>query len=184
MRRLCDNIRYVINICDDTVYICHLMCDWSLGARKIIHSICSLKMVVTHTKTPLSFCVDECRGSITKRHVRLTAVCMYMLRLYMYNIRYKNIAGKLHFRVELWSVPQWAVILLCDFVFRLIILFFFFFIRLLPLWRVQFSRFSLYIYTHVLNIYSVGATVVWPLLFFSTCSLCLVLRACLDGALD
>jgi hypothetical protein len=47
MWRLCDIIRYVINICDDTIYICHLMCDWSLCAHKIIHSICSLKMGVT-----------------------------------------------------------------------------------------------------------------------------------------
>jgi hypothetical protein len=50
MWRLCDNIRYVINICDDTIYICHLMCDWSLGAHKIMHSICSLKMGVTESK--------------------------------------------------------------------------------------------------------------------------------------
>jgi hypothetical protein len=45
--RLCDIICYVINIYDDTIYICYLMCDWSLSARKIMHSICSLKMGVT-----------------------------------------------------------------------------------------------------------------------------------------
>jgi hypothetical protein len=45
--RLCDIIRYVINICDDTIYICYLMCDWSLGAHKIIHYICFLKVGVT-----------------------------------------------------------------------------------------------------------------------------------------
>jgi hypothetical protein len=44
--RLYDFIRYVINICDDTIYICHLMCDRSLDAHKIMHSICSLKMGV------------------------------------------------------------------------------------------------------------------------------------------
>jgi hypothetical protein len=47
MWKLCDNNRYVINICDDTIYICHLMCDWSLCAHKIMHSICSLKIGVT-----------------------------------------------------------------------------------------------------------------------------------------
>jgi hypothetical protein len=55
MWRLYDIIRYVINICDDTIYICHLICDWSLGAHKIMHSICSLKMGVTGS--PLLFIV-------------------------------------------------------------------------------------------------------------------------------
>jgi hypothetical protein len=54
--RLCDIIHYVINICDDTIYICHLMCDWSLGAHKIMHSICFLKMGVTYM---ISFCMTK-----------------------------------------------------------------------------------------------------------------------------
>ena len=41
---ICD----VINTCDDTIYnLSAYMCDWSLGAHKIMHPILSLKLGVT-----------------------------------------------------------------------------------------------------------------------------------------
>jgi hypothetical protein len=46
-----DNIRDVINTCDDTLYnLSAYMCDWSLGAHKIMHPILSLKSGVTLTR--------------------------------------------------------------------------------------------------------------------------------------
>ena len=47
MWRLC-LIRDVINTCDDTIHnLSAYVCDWSLGAHKILHSILSLKSGVT-----------------------------------------------------------------------------------------------------------------------------------------
>ena len=41
-------IRDVINTCDDTIYdLPAYVCDWSLGAHKILHPILSLKLGVT-----------------------------------------------------------------------------------------------------------------------------------------
>ena len=48
MWRLCLNIRDVINTCDDTIHnLLAYVCDWSLGAHKILHPISSLKLGVT-----------------------------------------------------------------------------------------------------------------------------------------
>ena len=48
MWRLCDNIRDVINTCDDTFHnLSAYVCDWSLGAHKIMHPILFLKLGVT-----------------------------------------------------------------------------------------------------------------------------------------
>ena len=48
MWRLCDNIRDVINTCDGTFFnLSAYLCDWSLGAHKIMHPILSLKLGVT-----------------------------------------------------------------------------------------------------------------------------------------
>jgi hypothetical protein len=47
MWRLCDNIRDVINTYDGTFYnLSVYVCNGSLGARKIIHPILSLKLGV------------------------------------------------------------------------------------------------------------------------------------------
>ena len=48
MWRLYLIIRVIINTCDDTIYnLSAYVCDWSLGAHKILHSILSLKLGVT-----------------------------------------------------------------------------------------------------------------------------------------
>ena len=48
MWRLCLIIRDVINTCDDTIYnLSAYVCDWTLGAHKILHPILSLKSGVT-----------------------------------------------------------------------------------------------------------------------------------------
>jgi hypothetical protein len=52
MWRLRDNIHDVINTCDGTFYnLSAYVCDWSLGAHKIIHPILSLKLGVTGVST-------------------------------------------------------------------------------------------------------------------------------------
>ena len=49
MWRLCDNICDVINTCDGTIHnLSAYVCDWSLGAHKIMCPILSLKLGVTH----------------------------------------------------------------------------------------------------------------------------------------
>ena len=51
MWRLCLIIRDVINTCDDTIYnLSAYVCDWSLDAHKIMHSILSLKSGVTENQ--------------------------------------------------------------------------------------------------------------------------------------
>ena len=49
MWRLCDNIRDVINTCEDTFHnLSAYVCDWSLDAHKIMHPILSLKLGVAN----------------------------------------------------------------------------------------------------------------------------------------
>ena len=55
MWRLCDNIRDVINTCDDTFHdLSAYVCDWSLGAYKIMYPILSLKLDVTRAQWLIS----------------------------------------------------------------------------------------------------------------------------------
>ena len=62
MWRLCLIIHDVINTCDDTIYnLSAYVCDWSLGAHKILQPILSLKSGVTFSqkkKHSVSNCVD------------------------------------------------------------------------------------------------------------------------------
>ena len=72
MWRLCLIIRDVINTCDDIIYnLLAYVCDWSLGAHKIMHPILSLKSGVTHGYVAIALPCDSPTASPCCRSPRL-----------------------------------------------------------------------------------------------------------------
>jgi len=82
MWRLCLIIRDVIKTCDDTIYnLSSYVCDWSLGAHKIMHLVSSLKSGVTFTKNTQRMLKNLKMSFLYKLISLKFKICMKMFKI-------------------------------------------------------------------------------------------------------